>query len=79
MVGYVKTPRGLRCLNTVWAQHLSEEAKRITRTGANPRRRPLPSIPGNWRVMRGRRISSQLEKLKKYSFVVRIIVSFAIC
>ncbi|WVZ02761.1 hypothetical protein V8G54_023567 [Vigna mungo] len=28
VVGYVKTPRGLRTLNTVWAQHLSEEVKR---------------------------------------------------
>ncbi|CAL5349762.1 unnamed protein product [Camellia sinensis] len=25
VVAYVKTPRGLRSLNTVWAQHLSEE------------------------------------------------------
>ncbi|KAK1563557.1 hypothetical protein Q3G72_029157 [Acer saccharum] len=28
VVGYVKTPRGLRSLNTVWAQHLSEEVRR---------------------------------------------------
>ncbi|GLT54787.1 hypothetical protein SLA2020_279560 [Shorea laevis] len=28
VVGYVKTPRGLRSLNTIWAQHLSEEVKR---------------------------------------------------
>lgn len=28
VVGYVKTPRGLRSLNTVWAEHLSEEVKR---------------------------------------------------
>ncbi|KAM7253991.1 hypothetical protein ACFE04_031673 [Oxalis oulophora] len=28
VVGYVKTPRNLRSLNTVWAQHLSEEVKR---------------------------------------------------
>ncbi|XP_039035707.1 60S ribosomal protein L3-2-like [Hibiscus syriacus] len=28
VVGYVKTPRGLRSLNTVWAHHLSEEVKR---------------------------------------------------
>lgn len=28
VVAYVKTPRGLRSLNTVWAQHLSEEVKR---------------------------------------------------
>merc|ERR1711981_57735 len=28
MVGYIKTPRGLKSLCTVWAQHLSEECKR---------------------------------------------------
>jgi len=28
VVGYTETPRGLRCLTTVWAQHLSEECKR---------------------------------------------------
>merc|ERR1712066_240365 len=27
-VGYVETPRGLRALPTVWANHLSEECKR---------------------------------------------------
>merc|ERR1712066_106263 len=28
LVGYIETPRGLRALKTVWAQHLSEECKR---------------------------------------------------
>jgi large subunit ribosomal protein L3e len=28
VVGYVKTTRGLRALNTVWAEHLSDECKR---------------------------------------------------
>jgi len=28
VVGYVETPRGLRSLTTVWAEHLSEEVKR---------------------------------------------------
>ena len=28
IVGYVKTPRGLRSLNTVWAEHLGEEVRR---------------------------------------------------
>lgn len=28
VVGYTMTPRGLRTLNTVWAQHLSEEVRR---------------------------------------------------
>ena len=28
VVGYVETPRGLRALKTVFAQHLSEECRR---------------------------------------------------
>lgn len=28
VVGYVMTPRGLRSLNTVWAEHLGDEVKR---------------------------------------------------
>merc|ERR1719359_1518056 len=28
MVGYIETPRGLKSITTVWAQHLSEECKR---------------------------------------------------
>ena len=28
VVGYVETPRGLRSLTTVWAEHLSEEIRR---------------------------------------------------
>ena len=28
VVGYIKTPRGLRALKTVWAQHLNEDCKR---------------------------------------------------
>ena len=28
VVGYIETPRGLRALKTIWAQHLGEECKR---------------------------------------------------
>lgn len=28
VVGYIETPRGLRVLKTIWAEHLSEECKR---------------------------------------------------
>lgn len=28
VVGYIETPRGLRQLTTIWAEHLSEECKR---------------------------------------------------
>lgn len=28
IVGYIETPKGMRALKTVWAEHLSEECKR---------------------------------------------------
>merc|ERR1712195_256827 len=28
IVGYIETPRGLRAFKTVWAEHISDEAKR---------------------------------------------------
>ena len=28
IVGYIETPKGLRTLKTVWAEHLSDECKR---------------------------------------------------
>ncbi len=28
VVGYIKTPRGLRSLNTVWSEHLDDAVKR---------------------------------------------------
>ena len=28
VVGYIETPRGMRALKTVWAEHIGEEAKR---------------------------------------------------
>merc|ERR1712066_582124 len=28
VVGYIDTPRGMRALKTVWAEHIGEEAKR---------------------------------------------------
>lgn len=29
VVGYIATPRGLRCLDTVWINHLSEQLNRF--------------------------------------------------
>ena len=28
VVGYIETPRGLRVLKTIWAEHISEDCKR---------------------------------------------------
>merc|ERR1712168_337138 len=43
VVGYIETPRGLRVLKTVWAEHLSEECKR--RFYKNCADSPLSGLP----------------------------------
>merc|ERR1712045_321500 len=58
-VGYIKTPRGLRALKTVWAQHLSEECKR--------------RFYKNWSKSKKKEIEKDLAQIKKYCEVVRLI------
>ena len=44
VVGYVETPRGLRSLTTVWAEHLSEEVRRrFYKNWYKSRRKPSPN------------------------------------
>merc|ERR1711872_919638 len=43
VIGYVETPRGLRQLTTIWAEHLGEGASDVSiRTGTSLRRRLSP-------------------------------------
>merc|ERR1712168_1695399 len=53
IVGYTETPRGLRQLTTIWAEHLSDK----------------------WSDEDGKKsIERDLEKMKKYCKVIRVIV-----
>ncbi|CZT41500.1 60S ribosomal protein L3 [Rhynchosporium secalis] len=51
LVGYIETPRGLRSLTTVWAEHLSDEHSESS----------------------GSSITRELERIKKYCTVVRVL------
>ncbi|KAK6135353.1 hypothetical protein DH2020_030864 [Rehmannia glutinosa] len=75
VVGYVKTPRGLRCLNTVWAQHLSEEVKRrFYKNWCKSKKKAFSKYSKRLDTDEGKKdIQSQLEKLKKYSSVIRVL------
>lgn len=75
VVGYVKTPRGLRCLNTVWAQHLSEEVKRrFYKNWCKSKKKAFAKYSKKLETDEGKKdIQSQLEKLKKYASVVRVL------
>lgn len=75
LVGYVKTPRGLRSLNTVWAQHLSEEVKRrFYKNWCKSKRKAFAKYTKKYESEDGKKdIQAQLEKMKKYCSVIRVL------
>lgn len=75
VVGYVKTPRGLRSLNTVWAQHLSEEVKRrFYKNWCKSKKAAFSKYSKKYENEDGKKdIQAQLEKMKKYASVVRVL------
>lgn len=81
VVGYVKTPRGLRCLNTVWAQHLSEEVKRrFYKNWCKSKKKAFAKYSKKLDTDAGKKdIQSQLEKMKKYASVVRVLAHTQVC
>ncbi|XP_071935974.1 large ribosomal subunit protein uL3y-like [Coffea arabica] len=75
VVGYVKTPRGLRCLDTVWAQHLSEEVKRrFYKNWCKSKKKAFTKYSKKYETEEGKKdIHAQLEKMKKYCCVIRVL------
>ncbi|KAM7257899.1 hypothetical protein ACFE04_013640 [Oxalis oulophora] len=76
VVGYVKTPGGLRSLNIVWAQHLSEEVKRrFYKNWCKSKKKTFTKYSKNFETETGKKdIQKQLEKMKKYCTVIRVLV-----
>ncbi|KAI3882101.1 hypothetical protein MKW92_022250 [Papaver armeniacum] len=75
VVGYIKTPRGLRSLGTVWAQHLHEKVKRrFYKNFAKSKKKAFVKYSKKYETDEGKKdIQSQLEKLKKYCTVIRVL------
>lgn len=75
VVGYVKTPCGLRSLNTVWAQHLSEEVKRrFYKNWYKSEKKAFTKYSKKYETEDGKKeIQAQLEKMKKYASVIRVL------
>ncbi|KAE8682292.1 60S ribosomal protein L3 [Hibiscus syriacus] len=75
LVGYVKTPHGLRSLNTVWAQHLSEEVKRrFYKHWCKSKKKAFVKYSKQYESEEGKKsIQAQLEKMKKYATVIRVL------
>lgn len=72
VVGYIETPRGLRALTTVWAQHLSREFKRrLYKNWMNSKKKAFTKYAEKWKDDKS--IQTQLNRIKKYCTVVRVI------
>jgi large subunit ribosomal protein L3e len=73
VVGYIDTPRGLRSLTTVWASHLSDECKRrFYKNWYRSKKKAFTKYAK--RVSENKdTLTKQLEKIKKYASVVRVI------
>jgi len=75
VVAYIKTPRGLRTLNTVWAQHLSEEVRRrFYKNWYRAKKKAFTKYAKKYDSEEGKKdIQTELEKMKKYATVIRVL------
>ncbi|KAK9829770.1 hypothetical protein WJX72_007794 [[Myrmecia] bisecta] len=73
VVGYVQTPRGLRTLNTVWAEHLSEEVKRrFYKNWFKSKKKAFSKYAKKYTEGK-KAVEAELEQLKQYATVVRVL------
>merc|ERR1712000_697836 len=73
IVGYVETPTGLRTLTTVWAQHLSTEfLRRLYKNWYRTKKKAFTRYQKLY-ANREKTIDRELERIKKYCQVVRVI------
>ncbi|KIR98171.1 60S ribosomal protein L3 [Cryptococcus deuterogattii 2001/935-1] len=73
-VGYVETPRGLRSLTTVWAEHLSDEVKRrFYKNWYRSKKKAFTRYAKKHSENSGASVTRELERIKKYCTVVRVL------
>ena len=78
LVGYVETPRGLRALSTVYAQHLPEELRRrFYKNWQNAKKKAFTKYAKRYEEddKSKKSIKRDLERIKKYCHVVRVLTS----
>jgi len=74
IVGYVETPRGLRTLTTVWAQHIGEDCKRrFYKNWYRSKKKAFTRYAKQYTEGDKGPVSRELEKIKKHCQVVRLI------
>lgn len=74
LVGYIETPRGLRSLTTVWAEHLSDEVKRrFYKNWYKSKKKAFTRYAKQHSESKGASITRELERIRKYCTVVRVL------
>ena len=74
IVGYVKTPRGLRSLTTVWAKHLSDEfRRRLYKNWYKSKNKKAFTKYTKEESDRSKNADKELAKIKKHCQIVRVI------
>jgi large subunit ribosomal protein L3e len=73
VTGYVKTQRGLRSLNTIWAEHLSDEVKRrFYKNWYKSKKKAFTKYAKKYTDGK-KEIEAELEELKKHCTVIRVL------
>jgi len=74
LVGYIETPRGLRTLTTVWAQHLSEEIKRrFYKNWYRSKKKAFSRYAKRVSEADNKDVSTELARMKKYCQIIRVL------
>ncbi|TKR80759.1 hypothetical protein L596_014775 [Steinernema carpocapsae] len=75
VVGYIETPKGLRAFKTVFAEHLSDDCRRrFYKNWYKSKRKAFTKSSKKWQDEDGKKsIEDDLNKMKKYCTVVRVI------
>merc|ERR1712226_1434567 len=75
VVGYIETPRGLRALKTVWAEHIGEECRRrFYKNWSKSKKKAFTKSCTKWADDLGKKeIEKDLAQMKKYCTVIRLI------
>ena len=69
-----ETPRGLRSLTTVWAEHLSDEIKRrFYKNWYKSKKKAFTKYAKKHAESKASSITRELERIKKYCTVVRVL------
>jgi large subunit ribosomal protein L3e len=76
LVGYIETPRGLRALSTVWAQHIGDDLKRrFYKNWMTAKKKAFSKYADRYKEddKSKKSIKRDLERIKKFCTVVRVL------